>query len=103
MKSRILTVAAIAFLVVAGPTVAQSDAVTATGTVKRVDPGKRIVNLSHAPIPAISWPAMTMDFAVAPAVDLSGVKPGQEVEVTLVPKQGSSMDYTVTHMKPKGG
>jgi Cu/Ag efflux protein CusF len=102
MRSRLLTITASAFLLLAGPTLAQSDAVTATGTVKKVDAAKRTVNLSHGPIPAINWPAMTMDFGVAPDVDLAAVKPGQEVEFSLVPKKGSSMEYTVTRVKPKG-
>ena len=58
-----------------------------------------MVNLSHGPIPAINWPAMTMDFALAPEVDLAGVKAGQNVEVTLAPGQGK--DYVITSVKPK--
>ena len=37
------------------------------------------VNLSHAPIKQIGWPAMTMDFKVAPGVDLSNLKADQNV------------------------
>ena len=37
-----------------------------TGTVNSVDPAQHKVNLSHNPIPEIGWPAMTMDFPVAP-------------------------------------
>jgi Cu(I)/Ag(I) efflux system periplasmic protein CusF len=103
MRTNGFLIAAATALLLAGPVAAQGDGVTATGTVKKVDAAKRTVNLSHGPIPAINWPAMTMDFGVAPDVDLSAVKPGQEVEFTLVPKQGSSMDYTVTRVKPKGG
>lgn len=54
-----------------------------TGTVHSVDAERRIVNLSHDPIPAIGWPAMTMDMTVAPSVDLSAVAPGSEVAFTL--------------------
>ena len=42
---------------------------------------------------------MTIDFAVAPDVDLSGVKVGQNVEFTLVPGKGN--DYVLTSIKPK--
>lgn len=70
---------------------------TGTGTVKKVDVAKRIVNLSHGPIPAINWPAMTMDFQVAPGVDLGGVKAGQSVVFTLV---GAGGNYTVTSITP---
>ena len=74
---------------------------TGSGKVNKVDPGKHTINLSHGPMPAINWPAMTMDFAVAPDVDLSRVKPGQQVEFTLTPKPGSK-DYRVTRLKPAG-
>jgi Cu/Ag efflux protein CusF len=106
MKSKLMILAVAASLA-AVPVLAQqgsqAQAVTATGTVKKVDAAKHVVNLSHGPIPAINWPAMTMDFAVAPDVNLSAVKPGQEVEFTLAPKPGSKSDYTVTSVKPKGG
>jgi Cu/Ag efflux protein CusF len=69
-----------------------------TGTVKKVDPAKHMVNLSHGPIPAINWPAMTMDFPVAPEVDLGSVKAGQAVEFTLAEAGGGK--YTVTSIKP---
>jgi Cu/Ag efflux protein CusF len=69
-----------------------------TGTVKTVDPAKHTVNLSHGPIPAINWPAMTMDFPVAPEVDLGSVKAGQSVEFTLTEAGGGK--YTVTSIKP---
>jgi Cu/Ag efflux protein CusF len=71
---------------------------TGTGTVKKVDPAKHMVNLSHGPIPAINWPAMTMDFPVAPDVDLGSVKAGQSVEFTLA--EASAGKYTVTSIKP---
>jgi Cu(I)/Ag(I) efflux system periplasmic protein CusF len=105
MKSKLTAALALAAALAAAPAVAQQPAqgkaVTATGTVKKVDPAKHVVNLSHREIPAIAWPAMTMDFAVAPDVNLSSVKPGQEVEFTLVPTPGSKGDYTVTSVKPK--
>jgi Cu(I)/Ag(I) efflux system protein CusF len=69
-----------------------------TGTVRKVDMAKRTVNLSHGPIPAIGWPAMTMDFQVAPEVDLGGLKAGQSVEFTVAEAGGGT--YTVTRIKP---
>jgi len=42
-----------------------------------IDPAQHKLNLSHVPIPEIGWPAMTMDFPVAPAVDLKAIKPYQ--------------------------
>lgn len=77
----------------------QPQAVTATGTVKKIDASKRKVNLAHDAIPSINWPAMTMDFQVAPEVDLSAVKSGQNIEFTLMP---AGKSYTITAVKPKG-
>jgi Cu/Ag efflux protein CusF len=102
---KMMTALALAAALLAAPAMAQqggNQAVIATGTVKKVDAARHVVNLSHGPIPAISWPAMTMEFAVAPDVDLAALKPGQEVEFTLAPKTGAKGEYTVTGVKPKG-
>src|SRR3546814_14053093 len=81
------------------PTRRSSDlGVVTTGTIRLVDTATRVVNLSHGPIPAIGWPAMTMDFNVAPEVNLSSVQPGQAVRVTLVPAAGGA--YTVSAIEP---
>ena len=108
MRSKLTTALALAAALLAAPAMAQrggapTQGVTASGTVKKVDAAKHTVNLSHGPIPApVNWPAMTMDFAVEPDVNLSSVKPGQEVEFTLSPKAGAKGEYTVTGIKPKG-
>ena len=60
-----------------------SGAADATGVVNAVDLTNRSVNVTHQPIEALGWPSMTMDFPVAPSVDLSRVKPGDKVAVTL--------------------
>ena len=107
MRSKLLTALALAAALLAAPAMAQqtaapSHSITASGTVKKVDAAKHIVNLSHGPIPApVNWPAMTMDFAVAPDVNLAAVKSGEEVEFTLAPKPGAKGEYTVTGIKPK--
>ena len=69
-----------------------------TGKVNRVEAGKKVVNLTHGPIPALGWPAMTMDFGVTPAVDLSGVKVGDTVAFT-VGKDAKGM-YLIDSIKP---
>lgn len=55
-----------------------------TGRVNRVDAAKHVVNLTHGPIATLGWPGMTMDFGVAPNVDLGEVKAGDEVAFTVV-------------------
>jgi Cu/Ag efflux protein CusF len=71
--------------------------VTATGTVTAMDTAKRKVTLDHGPIPDINWPAMKMEFSVAPSVDLSKVKTGDQVRFTL---SGSGNSYTVQSINP---
>jgi Cu(I)/Ag(I) efflux system periplasmic protein CusF len=69
----------------------------ATGTVDAVNAAERKIKLSHGPIPAISWPAMTMEFPAAASVDLSKVKPGDKVKFTL---SGANGSYTVDSITP---
>ncbi|MFZ5609580.1 MAG: efflux RND transporter periplasmic adaptor subunit [Pseudomonadota bacterium] len=58
---------------------------TASGmaTLNAVKAQEGKVDLSHGPIEAFDLPAMTMDFPVAPGVDLSALKPGGHVNFTL--------------------
>ncbi len=72
-------------------------AATATGTVTAVNTGNRKVTLDHGPIADINWPAMKMEFSVAPSVDLSKVKTGDRVQFTL---SGSGNSYTVQSISP---
>jgi Cu(I)/Ag(I) efflux system protein CusF len=72
-----------------------------SGTVNSVDPVQHKLNLSHAPIPEIGWPSMTMDFPVAPSVDLKGVKPGTRVNFTIEKGQGGM--YEIKAITPAGG
>jgi Cu/Ag efflux protein CusF len=73
----------------------------ATGTVNSVDAAAHKLNVSHGPIPAIGWPAMTMDFAVAPSVDLRAVKPGTRISFTI--EQGDDGMYVIQSITPAGG
>jgi len=59
--------------------------------------GKK-VTFDHAPMPEIDWPAMKMEFPVAPSVDLSKVKTGDKVRFTLT---GSGKNYTVQSISPQ--
>jgi Cu/Ag efflux protein CusF len=69
-----------------------------TGTVNSVDPAQHKLNLSHAPIPEIGWPAMTMDFSAVPSIDL---KPGTRVKFTIEKGQGGT--YEIKAITPTGG
>ena len=72
-----------------------------SGTVNSVDPAQHKVNLSHAPIPEIGWPAMTMEFPVAPSVDLKAIKPGIRVNFTIEQQPGGM--YEIKVITPAGG
>ena len=72
-----------------------------TGTVNSVDPAQRKINLSHQPMPDIGWPAMTMDFPVAPSVDLKGIKPGSRVDFTIKQQPGGM--HEIKTITPAGG
>lgn len=85
-----------------GASNAAGGAAVATGTVQKVDAAGRMLGLAHGPIPAIGWPAMTMDFPVAPGVDITGLAPGRQVEFTLAPRPGASGGYVVTRVVPRG-
>lgn len=63
-----------------------------TGTIIALNAKDRKVTLNHAPMPEIDWPAMKMEFPVAPSVDLSKVKTGDKVTFTVT---GSGNNYTV--------
>jgi len=54
-----------------------------TGKVNSVDAAKHVVNLTHGPIAALGWPGMTMDFGVAPNIDLGAVKVGDTIAFTV--------------------
>lgn len=70
---------------------------TASGTVTALNAANHKITFDHGPIPAINWPAMKMEFVVAPSVDLAKVKTGDKVNFTL---RGSGGTYTVQSITP---
>ena len=75
--------------------------VQGSGTVNAVDAAAHKVNVSHGPIPAVGFPAMTMDFAVAPSVDLNAVKPGARIKFDM--EKGQDGMYVIQSIAPAGG
>jgi Cu/Ag efflux protein CusF len=55
----------------------------AEGTVKSVDAARRSLRISHGPIDALGWRAMTMEFKVADAVELGALLPGQSLHFMI--------------------
>ena len=68
-----------------------------TGTITALNAASHKVTLDHGPIPAINWPPMKMEFAVASSVDLAKLKTGDKVNFTL---SGSGNTYTVQSISP---
>ena len=69
---------------------------SATGTVKIVDTKASKITISHGPVEALKWPAMTMAFKATPR-QLVTVHVGQKVEFEFVSK---GMDATLTRISP---
>ncbi|CAA7614943.1 copper-binding protein [Magnetospirillum sp. UT-4] len=74
-------------------------AVAGSGTVDAVRADARQVKVTHAPIKALGWPAMTMDFAVADGIDLSRVKAGDRIDFELA--RGGDGIYMITGLTRK--
>ena len=72
--------------------------VLATGVINSVDPAQRKINITHEPIKAIGWPTMTMEFPVAPGVDLATARPGGRVNFRI--RQGAGGMYEVRSIQP---
>lgn len=98
MKKTLTTLIATIAMLAAIPNLHAADAASGKGTINKVDNAAGSVNISHEAIPAIKWPAMTMDIKVADKKILSGVKPGQAVSFGLAkdPKAG----YVISHIEP---
>ena len=89
---------AIALLLAAVPfAVLAADDVPGRGVVKKVDAAAGVVKLAHEPIPAIKWPAMTMDLKVQDAKLLTGIKPEQKVNFGLV--KGADGQYVISRIE----
>lgn len=67
-----------------------------SAVVKKADPEKGTVTLSHEPVATLSWPAMTMAFKVKDKALFDKLGTGKNVNVEFV-KDGSN--YVVTSVK----
>jgi Cu(I)/Ag(I) efflux system protein CusF len=69
---------------------------SATGRVMIVDATAGRITISHGPVAALKWPAMTMAFKATPA-QMAAVHVGQKVDFEFVSK---GMDGTLTRIGP---
>jgi Cu(I)/Ag(I) efflux system membrane fusion protein len=72
----------------------------AEGTVDGIDAKAGSISLNHGPVPTLKWPAMTMEFQVANASLLTGLKAGQAVRFEFVERQPG--EYVVTAITKTG-
>lgn len=69
---------------------------TGQAIINSVDAENQAVNLTHGPIPELSWPEMTMDLPVASGVALNEVQPGDAVRFKVV--LGNDQVYRITEI-----
>jgi membrane fusion protein, copper/silver efflux system len=74
--------------------------IEAQGIVNSTMPSMSMINISHGPIEALNWPAMTMGFTTSKGVDLSGLDKGTAIQFTLMPHDDGS--YVVTAISLSG-
>lgn len=57
--------------------------IASTGTVTQVDAAAGTITITHEPIAAVSWPAMTMQFTAENPAILQGIAVGDHVSFEL--------------------
>ena len=72
-----------------------------TGKVVAVDRAKSSIKLAHEAIKSLGWPGMAMDFSVANAAFLEGIKAGDAVTFELG-KDARTGKWLVTRITPQG-
>jgi len=71
----------------------------ADGTLNAIDLANGSVTVSHGPVASLNWPAMKMDFVLANAALVSGVKPGAAIEFEFVERQAG--EWVITSLVRK--
>ena len=75
----------------------QTEQIETLAVINAVDIENHKINASHEPIPAISWPAMTMDFSVSETVDLAHLEVGSTVIIVLA--RGEDKIYAIQEIR----
>ncbi|MBI5751585.1 MAG: efflux RND transporter periplasmic adaptor subunit [Hydrogenophilales bacterium] len=71
------------------------------GKVAEIDVKAGRITLAHEAIPALKWPAMTMEFKVRDPKTIGALKANDAVEFELSP-QPEDGDYVIEHIAPQG-
>jgi len=72
------------------------------GKVTGIDAAKGRIELDHAPIPALKWPQMTMEFVVADKAALAKLKKGDSVEFEMRGAPDAAGDWVIVKIQPRG-
>ncbi|MBZ0105631.1 MAG: copper-binding protein [Sulfuricella denitrificans] len=86
-----------AFAMLAAFSLHAADIASGKGTINTINNDAGTVNISHEAIPALKWPAMTMDIKVADRKMLSAVKSGQTVSFGLT--KDPTAGYVISHIE----
>jgi Cu(I)/Ag(I) efflux system membrane fusion protein len=74
--------------------------VMGSGKIIRIDAANGMLEISHGPIPALKWPAMTMMFRADKSL-LASAKPGDEIQFEILDKPDKNGDYIITRLVPR--
>jgi Cu(I)/Ag(I) efflux system membrane fusion protein len=74
---------------------------SANGRIMRIDAKDGTLELSHDPIPALKWPAMTMMFRAADKSVLAHAKTGDDIEFDMLAEPNKDGDYVITRIAPR--
>jgi len=72
----------------------KQQAIFGSGIVEAVDSTSRHIRISHGPIEALGWTAMTMEFDVLPGADLDTIRLGQSIHFSLT--HSTVGDYVIS-------
>ena len=81
------------------PNMDMSKKIMGTATLNSVMPAHNMINMAHAPIPALDWPAMEMDFTVKKGVSLQDLNKGDKVEFELEKGESGYVVKSITKLK----
>ena len=73
----------------------------AQGTFDALDAEGGSVTMTHGEIPALQWPAMTMDFMIADPALVKSIAPGSPVRFVF--EAGEPGEYIITGIEPVAG
>lgn len=74
----------------------QAEVYQSLGTIKKITPDS--ISIAHGAIPALNWPPMTMQFALAQGNALPAVKAGDKVNFTFVQNESG---YQLVSLTPQ--